>query len=140
MRKFQTYVGSWNNSSLALPPANRPPQINFPPLTGPSRTFIFDRELSYLVRDFTKQSRFVVYENGAFELQYPPSQNGPGLYRGAYRDVNDVIMFLFEFQGRRVGSPWDDATGTLNDDLLTVQYNWNMQQADFESSVYVLIR
>ena len=47
-------------------------------------------------------------------------------------------MFLFEFQGR-VGSLWDDATGTLNGNLLTVQYNWNMQQADFESAQYVLM-
>ena len=47
------------------------PSIDFPPLSGPSRTFIFDGELSYHVRDFTKNSRFVLYDNGALELQYP---------------------------------------------------------------------
>jgi hypothetical protein len=108
-------------------------------LTRPSRTFIFDRQLSYPVRDFTRQSRFVLYHNGAFELQYPPSQYRSGLYRGAYQDTNGVIMFLFEFQGRCVATAWDDATGTLNGNVLTVQYNWNMQQAEFESGLYVLI-
>ena len=48
-------------------------------------------------------------------------------------------MFLFEFQGRSVGSPFNDATGTLKGDLLTVQYDWNMQMADFEDAVYVLM-
>ena len=74
------------------PPTPPPPQIHFPPLSGPSRTFIFDRELSYPVRDFTRKSRLVLYDNGAFELQYPPSQYGPGLFRGAYKNVDGVIM------------------------------------------------
>ena len=124
-------------SSELPPPLPRPPQINFPPLSGPSRTFIFDLELSYPVRDFTRTSRFVLYDNGAFELQYLPSQYGPGLYRGAYQNADGVIRFLFEFQGRSVGSPFDDATGTLKGDSLTVQYPWSMRMADFEDAVYV---
>ncbi len=128
------------SSPSELPPPTPPsPQINFPPLSGPSRTFIFDRELSYPVRDFTRKSRCVFYDNGAFELQYPPSQYGPGLFRGAYKNVDGVIMFLFEFQGRKSGTPWDDATGALKGDLLTVQYVWDMRMADFEDGVYVLM-
>jgi len=123
---------------LPAPPPSPPPQIDFPPLSGPSRTFIFDRELSYIVRDYTRQSRFILYENGAFELQYPPSAYGPGLYRGAYQKANGRIMFLFEFQGRSVGSAWDDASATLTGDSLTVQYDWSMRMADFEDAVYVL--
>lgn len=123
--------------SSELPPPTPPPQINFPPLSGPSRTFIFDLELSYPVRDFTRKSRFVLYDNGAFELQYLPGQYGPGLYRGAYQNADGIIMFLFEFQGRSVGSPFNDATGTLKGDSLTVQYDWNMRMADFEDAVYV---
>jgi hypothetical protein len=119
------------------PPTPRPP-INFPPLSGPSRTFIFDGELTYRVRDYTRQSRFVLYDNGAFVLQYPPSSLGDGAFRGQYQDANGVIMFLFEFQGRSVDDPWDDATGTLRGDSLTVQYDESMQHADFENAVYVL--
>jgi len=116
-----------------------PPRIDFPPLSGPSRTYIFDGELVYPVSDFTRKSRFVLYDNGAFELQYPPNQYGPGLFRGAYQDANGAIMFLFEFQGRSVGTPWEDATGTLKSDSLTVQYSEGMQHADFENAVYRLM-
>jgi hypothetical protein len=49
-------------------------------------------------------------------------------------------MFLFEFQGRSIGTPSDDATGTLKGDLLTVQYDWNMRMADFEDGLYELMR
>ena len=94
------------------PPARRPrPPISFPPASGPSRTFIFDSELAYPVRDFTRQSHFVLYDNGAFVLQYPPSSLGDGTFRGQYRDAIGVIMFLFEFQGRSVDDARDDATG-----------------------------
>jgi hypothetical protein len=127
-----------SNESPVLSSPTQPPKINFPPQSGPSRTFVFDRELSYPVRDFTRNSRFVLYDNGAFVLQYPSSSLGDGRFPGAYQDANGVIMFLFEFNGRSVGSPWDDATGTLTGDSLTVQYEWNMRMADFEDAVYVL--
>ena len=39
-------------------------------MSGPSRTCVFDRVLSYRVSDYTKKSRFVLYENGARVLQY----------------------------------------------------------------------
>jgi hypothetical protein len=112
--------------------------MNFPPLSGPSRTFIFDRELSYAVRDFTKKSRFILYDNGAFGLQYPGIEY---VYRGGYQDANGVLMFLFDSStGRSVNEPWDDATGTLEGDSLTIQYQESMQHADFENAVYVLLR
>ena len=128
-------------------PTPRPP-INFPPLSGPSRSFIFDGELTYLLRsadpnwprdvsDYTRKSRFVLYDNGAFVLQYPSLGEGGYGYRGQYQDANGVIMFICEFNGRRVGDPWD-ATGTLKGDSLTVQYDWNMRMADFEDAVYLL--
>jgi hypothetical protein len=78
----------------SLPPALPPVPINFPPLSGPSRTFIFKGELSCGVRDFTRNSRFVLYDNGAFVLQYPPSSLGDGAFRGQYRDASGGIMFL----------------------------------------------
>ena len=113
-----------------------PPKISFPPLSGPSRTFVFDRELSYAVRDFTRQSRFVLYENGAFGLYYPTIAY---VYRGAYQGANGVLMFRFDSStGRSVDEPWDDATGTLKGDSLTLEYDDIMQHADFENAVYVL--
>jgi hypothetical protein len=120
------------------PPPSPAPQVEFPPLEGPSRTFIFSREESYPVHDFTKQSRFVLYDNGALALQYPHSQYGSGLFRGAYKYENSNVMILFEFQGRSVGEQWVDATGTLKGDSLTIQYSETMQHSSFENAVYVL--
>lgn len=124
------------------PPSPIPPRlpINFPPLAGPSRTFIFDSfgsELSYPVSDSTRGSRFILYDNGAFGLQYPGIEY---VFRGQYQDANGVLMFLFDSStGRSVDEPWDDATGTLQGNLLTVRYDEMMQQSDFEDAVYVRI-
>ena len=105
-----------------------PPPTNLPPRSGPSRTFAFDRELSYPVRGFTKQSRFVLYDNGAFELQYPPSEYGPGLFPGEYTDTDGVIAFS------SLG-----ATGRLSNGELAVDFNDYAEHADFEDAIYVLM-
>ena len=60
----------------SFPPIPPERLMNFPPLVGPSRTFIFEGELSYRVSDYTWQSRVVLYDNGACLLQYPPSVGG----------------------------------------------------------------
>lgn len=126
------------NSPPPLPPPTPPVRVNFPPLSGPSRTFVFDRDLSYPVRDFTRKSRFVLYGNGAFALQYSGIEY---VYRGGYQDANGVLMFLFDSStGRGVHEPWDDATGTLEGDSLMIQFEESMQHADFENAVYVLLR
>ena len=120
-----------NQPSAALS-STPPPPISFPPSSGPSRTFIFEHELSYRVSDYTKQSRFVLYDNGAFVLQYVGLG---GEYRGAYREANGVIAF--EWEGWSVAGPWG-ATGTIKGDSLTVRYNLIMQLTDFEDAVYTL--
>jgi hypothetical protein len=138
--------GTSEPPSLPLPTPR--PLIDFPPLSGPSRTSIFDGELTYHLRlgtpgwrldvwDFTMNSRFVLYDNGAFVLQYPPSRFGDGRFRGAYQLAYGTMIFLFEFQGRSVGEP-GDATGTLEGDSLVIQYVETMKHADFEDAVYVL--
>ena len=120
-------------------------------MSGPSRTFIFDAELTARLwsanpnfvstpHDYTKNSRFVLYDNGAFLLEYPPSSFGEGRFPGAYRDANGVMMYLFDSStGRSFDEAWDDATGTLQGDALTIQYQESMQHADFEDAVYVLM-
>jgi hypothetical protein len=109
-----------------------PPPTNFPALSGLSRTFTFAHELTYPLRDYTKQSRFVVYDNGAFTLQYVSL----GIeYRGGYTESNGVITFQWE--GWSTAGPWG-ATGTLKDGSLTVQYNLIMMLSDFEDAVYGL--
>jgi hypothetical protein len=116
-------------------PTPRPP-VEFPPASGPSRTFSFDRELAYPVRDYTRQSRFVLYDNGAFVLEY---HGFPG-YRGRYRHADGVLQFLFIGSGRTVDEAWDDAIGTPNGDALAIEFELMMQHSDFENAVYRLWR
>ena len=120
-----------------LPPSpTPPPPREFPPLTGPSLTFIFERELSYPVSQYTKQSHFVIFDNGAFLLQYL-NLGGDG-YHGGYTEANGVITF--DFGGFSGGATNGDATGTLKGNSLTVDYNGLMEISDFEDAVYVLTR
>ena len=116
-----------------MPSATPPPTATFPPLSGPSRTFVFDHALSYSVSNYTKNSQFVLYDNGGFVLQYV-SLGGPG-YRGGYTVANGVITLAWE--GWSAAGPWG-ATGTLSGNSLTVRYNDIMQLTDFEDAAYVL--
>jgi len=109
-----------------------PVPTGFPPLSGPARTFVFERELSFHVAAYTKTSRFVLYDNGAFALLYDV-----GEYRGRYTESNGEIAF--DWEGSSAAGPWG-ATGTLKQDSLTVQYNVIMQLTDFEDAVYVLVK
>ena len=120
-------------STPAAPTASsQGPARHFPALSGLSRTFTFDHELTYRLSDYTKQSRFVLYDNGAFALQYVSL----GIeYRGGYTESNGLITFQWE--GWSTAGPWG-ATGTLKDGSLTVQYNLIMQLSDFEDAGYGL--
>lgn len=74
------------------------PSTNFPPLSGPSRSFTFDRELSLPVSGYTKESRFVLYDNGAFVLQY---LGLAAQYPGGYTEANGVIFSTLAVHGAR---------------------------------------
>jgi hypothetical protein len=121
-------------SPTAISPVLPSPTDFFPPLSGPWRTFVFAHELSDPVSGITKTSRFVLYDNGAFVLQY--LSLGDTGFRGRYTRANDVLTFQFE--ASNVNAPWE-ATGFLKDSSLTVQYNGIMQLNDFENAVYVLM-
>jgi hypothetical protein len=126
-------------SSPAPTPAPTPPRtpITFPPLSGPSRTFTFDRA-AYPVSNHTKQSRWVLFDNGAFMLEYPTTIPA-GRLPGQYRVTDSVLTFLFEWsEGRSVDEAWDDATGILQGDTLTIEFELNMQMADYQNAIYVL--
>ena len=112
-----------------LPSVTRP--TNVPALSGPARTFIFEHA-SYPVAEYTRQSRFVLYDSGAFVLQY---LNQGGQYRGSYTEENGLIDFTWGDSGN-IYFP-RDATGRLEADSLNVQYNVNMHLSDFEDAVYI---
>ncbi len=79
-------------------------------------------------------SRYVLYDDGTFALQYS-SANYPFFeYRGTYSADNTNIIFHWE--GWSVAGPWG-ATGTLTEDYLSVRYNLIMIHSDFEDGTYV---
>ena len=98
-------------------------------MSGPSRTFVFDRQLLHPVQGYTKGSTFVLYDNGAFVLQYVGFE-----YRGGYAETGGDITFGFEGGGES----W--ATAKLEGDTLTVRYSFSMLLSDFEDAVYVRVR
>src|SRR5262245_61807059 len=118
--------------STARPPVVMGPSgpTGFPPVVRPARIFTFNRALSYPVREFTVNSRYVLYDDGSFALQY--SSIG-GEYLGTYQDTNGVLTF--RWQGWSIAGPWG-ATGSLQGDSLAVKYNDIMTLSDFEDAVY----
>jgi hypothetical protein len=112
-------------------PAPSPPPLVIPPLSGPATTYHFSDALLYPVEPYTVTSRYVLHDNGAFELVYPSSPAGGGIYLGVYERDGDRISFRFATGGRD-----DNATGTLHGDTLEVRYSVNMQMSDFEDAAY----
>ena len=106
----------------------------FPPLEGPSRTFNFDHALSPSASAYTRSSRFILYENGAFILEYPTLGGG---YRGKYTESDGTINF--EWEGWSSAGTWG-ATGMIKGDALAVEYNLIMMLTDFEDAAYTLVR
>jgi hypothetical protein len=70
-------------------------------------------------------SRYVLYDNGAFALQYLGFE-----YPGSYEQDVGIIRLVFSSDGR------SDAIGTLNGELLEVRDRENMHPADFEDATY----
>jgi hypothetical protein len=106
-----------------------PPISEFPAVSRPARIYLFAGELSYPVREYTTGSRYVLYEDGTFALQYLRS----GEYRGTYAEANGLITF--DWEGWSTAGQWG-ANGSLGDDSLTVRYNLVMEMSDFENAVY----
>ena len=119
-----------NSTNQPTSPATN--QTSFPPVSGPARIFNFVSQSSYEVRGYTTRSRYVIYDNGAFGLQY--GDNGGFEYRGRYKQVSNTL--IFEWEGWSSAGPWG-ATGTLRGDTLAVAYNIIMEMTDFENAVYL---
>ena len=107
-------------------------QTSFPPVSGQARVFNFLSQSSYGISGYTTRSRYVLYDNGAFGLQY--SDNGGFEYRGRYTEVSTIITF--DWEGWSAAGPWG-ATARLSGDTLTLAYNPIMTMTDFEDAVYL---
>jgi hypothetical protein len=125
--------GATDPTPLAAPaPQPAPPPLTgtYPPITGPARVFAYRDSPYPRVAAYTLTSRFVLYDDGRFALQY---QLPIGEYRGTYTTSDGVVTFNWE--GWSVAGPWG-AEATLSGDVLSVRYNLIMQLTDFEDANY----
>ena len=99
-------------------------------VAGPARVYNFSSELEFRVREFTRQSRFVLYENGTFVLEYA---SPIGQYCGRYTESNGAITFTWD--GWSTAGEWG-AKGIVKDRAMTVTYNSIMMMSDFEDAIY----
>jgi hypothetical protein len=97
--------------------------------TGPSAfpvaIYRYSSPLDYASSFQTIGSRYLLYPDGVFGLQYDAFAH---VSMGTYRQDGTTITFRFDDFGI--------ATGTLNGDLLEVRYSEIMQHSDFENAVY----
>jgi hypothetical protein len=120
-----------------MPAAPLPP-TTFPEVDQPARIFVVSPSPKYPMSAWTLNSRYVLYDNGTFVLEYLESL-GSGRYRGTYREADGNLTFTFDGSGWAVaGQP--DARGVLGGDTLTVSYNIIMQLSDFDDGMYVQTR
>ena len=138
MRGFGAYLANWNvafaNSSAGTDASAECDTSADCDTSAKLSTLVWTfthlhiRACRLWVSEYTEKSRFVLYDNGAFALQYPAL--GGHIYRGSYTEENGVLYFKFE------GDVQWSATGKLEGDSLKVQSNTMMQMDDFENAVY----
>ena len=81
------------------------------------------------MREYTRQSRVIIYDNGVVVLQFMSLEwDVPG----AYTYANGVFSIHF-------GGNWD-ARAEIKGDVLTMRYGDYMIHSDFEDAVYTLVK
>lgn len=96
--------------------------------TGPLYEFAYSYHGGMLI------SRYVLYDDGSFALQFSSARYGLSAYEGTYFQSGSEIRFLFK--DANLAGPWE-AVGTTDGNKLRVDYNGIMIAADFESGVYL---
>jgi hypothetical protein len=99
------------------------------PSSGP--VAVYDRQTVSVIPG---SSRYVIYGEGVFSLEYIRPDWGFFEYRGHYSRADSSIAFSFD--GWSIAGPWL-ATGIVRrDSSIVVRYNVIMQLSDFEDGVY----
>lgn len=111
------------------PQGSPDPATGFPPAPADADVYVAESTSST-----GAVSRYVIYGNGRFELQYVSAHWGYFAYAGSFTRTQSPQGFAFRFDG----DPRWQATGVLNGERLTITYNLVMLLSDFEDGVYVL--
>jgi hypothetical protein len=111
------------------PPGPPPPIPGFPPVASPAG--IYDRISASFIPG---GSRYVLYDDTRFSLQYVRPDWGFFEYPGKYSRSGSLLTF--DFDASNLAGAWL-ADGIVSGDSLIVKYNIVMQLADFEDGLYV---
>ena len=118
-----------------VPAGKAPPTEGFQPLKKPGTIYLAADSLYRVSQGYPSNldTRFVLYDDGSFVLEFPPG----GGYGGRYTRADSVVTFAWD--GRSAAGPWG-ATGILRGDDLQVQYNSVMLLTDFMNGTYRRVR
>jgi hypothetical protein len=98
----------------------------------PGSALVYDRVSPSFIPG--SSSRYVLYDDGTFRLQYVTPRFGFFEYPGKYSRADSVLTFKFD--GWSVLGPWL-ADGIARGHSLIVKYNDIMLSNDFEDGEYV---
>jgi len=107
----------------------------FPPLAKAGQVFAEPPGL-YASHSAQHVSRFVLYDDGTFELQFVRG-SAPMTFKGRYE--RDASSIAFHWDDWPTTESWY-ATGTLDGDRLTVTYSPEMSLSDFADGTYTRVR
>ena len=113
--------------------ANESPR-SFPLVDRPATLYGGVVSFSYPLDQTGLASRYVLYDDGTFALQFSTATQPFFEYRGRYSEADGLITF--EWEGWSRAGPWG-ATALRNGDSLAVRYNDIMMLTDFENATYI---
>lgn len=114
------------------PPGNPPPA--FPDVTKAARVYLAADWPASTYHGGSLASRYVLYDDGTFTLQYASANYTFFEYRGTYIEADGVITFHWE--GWSAAGSWG-ARGSITPERLVVHYNEIMTMSDFVDGVYL---
>jgi hypothetical protein len=124
-----------STGTLAPPPPVTPSLPAFPALTHPGAIYVEEGPVYqfFYAAQGRLTSRYVLYEDGTFELQLMSLLRGFFSYPGTYSTSGDSVAF--DFTDRNSIGPWG-AAGAVSGDELSVTYNEAMSWDDFIDGKY----
>ena len=120
-----------------VPPPAPAPAPAFPALSRDGDIYVGAEDLYRFLFDYHRgalPSRYVLYRDGTFGLQFSSPRFGFFEYTGRYTRAQSVITF--DWDGWSTAGRWE-ASGTLRGDTLAVRYNLIMTMTDFVEGEYV---
>jgi hypothetical protein len=119
---------------LPAPPLNTPtmPSPNAKGVVYEGPLNLYDAYSNY--HGGSLSSRYVLYDDSTFALEFVSPRFGAFDYRGRYSLVDSRIIFSWD--GWSTAGPWG-AQASLRGDSLKVTYNLIMSMSDFVDGTYV---